>query len=183
MKRYLTGVLLVLMIGTLTAQQNKINTLPKGSKAPAFTLQNLAGEYIFLRDYCGVKLRKPWLHKTKYVVVLSFFATWCVPCQREIPHLMEVQRRLADQHVKFFLIDVGEKHEKVAPFIKGKKYTLPVLLDPYQVAAQKYGAHTLPRLVVIDKNGLVQKYNIGFDNKPDFTDELEGFIKALLQSN
>jgi len=169
--------------GAFTAvrtQNNRIDSLAVGTAAPPFSLQSLDGGYVFLRDYCGEKLRKPWLNKTKHVVVLSFFATWCVPCQREIPQLIKIQNLLKDQPVKFFLIDVGEKKSKVKPFIEEKGYTLPVLLDVYQVVAKKYGAHSLPRLVIVDKQGKVRLYHKGFKNPPDFVPETKAFIEKLL---
>ncbi|HHJ53802.1 MAG TPA: TlpA family protein disulfide reductase [Caldithrix abyssi] len=192
MKRTFLLILLNLMIFTaafartnshpaVVGQEKKIEALTPGTPAPPFSLQSLDGNYIFLRDFTGQKLRKPWLNKTKHVVVLSFFATWCVPCQKEIPQLMKIADMFKDQPVKFFLIDVGEKKSKVQPFIQKKGYTIPVLLDVYQVVSEKYGAHTLPRLVVIDKNGTVQYYHKGFENKPDFIPEMKKLIEGLLK--
>ncbi len=48
----------------------------EGEEAPTFYRQTLDGKDFFLRDWCGKELRQPWLNKEKYVIVLSFFATW-----------------------------------------------------------------------------------------------------------
>jgi len=180
--RLAAALLLILLFSRgIHAGTNKVDSLAVGSKAPGFTLPDLNNNYVFLRDFCGEKLRKPWKNKIKHAVVISFFATWCVPCQKEIPHLMKVQDKFKDQPVKFFLIDVGEKFEKVSPFVKKNGYTIPVLLDQYQVTKEKYGAHTLPRLVVLDKNGFVRLYKTGFDESAPFENDMTVLLEKLLR--
>lgn len=158
----------------------KVDSLKTGSEAPVFSLPDAENNYVFLRDLCGKKLRKPWIKKEKQVVVLSFFATWCAPCQKEIPYLMQIQEQYKSQNVKVFLVDVGESRGKALPFIKKRGFTLPVLLDQYQIVAKKYGAHSLPRLVVIDKNGIVQKYKRGFEDGEAFLKEMNQLLDKLI---
>lgn len=175
-------ILLILFFSQgIHAGTNKVDSLAVGSKAPVFTLPDLDNDYVFLRDFCGEKLRKPWKNKTKYAVVISFFATWCVPCQKEIPHLMKIREKFKGSPVKFYLINVGEKFEKVSPFVKKNGYTIPVLLDQYQVTKEKYGAHTLPRLVVLDKSGIVRHYKKGFKNADSFESEMTMLLEKLLK--
>jgi len=152
-----------------------------GCEAPTFSLPSLQEDYISLRDFCGAQLRKPWLNKTKYVVVISFFATWCEPCKKEIPHLEKLQAEFSDQAVKFFLIDVGDEREKVSEYVQEKKVEIPILLDRYKKTAEKFDALTLPRLYVLDKNGLIQRKQKGFSNADDFIIEMRELIKILLQ--
>ena len=92
-----------------------------------------------------------------------------------------VQKKFINSPVKFFLIDVGEKFEKVSPFVKKNGYTLPVLLDQYQVTKEKYGANTLPRLVVLDKNGIVRQYKKGFDNAASFENDMTKLLEKLTE--
>jgi thiol-disulfide isomerase/thioredoxin len=152
-----------------------------GCEAPTFSLPSLQEGYISLRDFCGKQLRKPWLNKTKYVVIISFFATWCEPCKKEIPHLEKLQAEFSDQAVKFFLIDVGDEREKVSEYVQAKKVEIPILLDRYKKTAEKFDALTLPRLYVLDKNGLIQRKQKGFSNADDFIIEMRELIKLLLQ--
>jgi thiol-disulfide isomerase/thioredoxin len=161
--------------------QNETDPFCIGCEAPTFSLPSLQEDYITLRDFCGAQLRKPWLNKTKYVVVISFFATWCEPCKEEIPHLEKLQEEFTDKAVKFFLIDVGEEREKIAGFVRERNVKVPVLLDRYQKTAEKFDALTLPRLYVLDKNGLIQRKQKGFSNPDDFEIELRELIKVLLQ--
>jgi peroxiredoxin len=151
-----------------------------GSAAPTFSLPGLDQKYVSLRDYCGEELRKPWLNKEKYVVVLSFFATWCKPCMEELPHLEKVAETCKNQSVKIFLIDVGEDLQKVTDFVGRKKISLPVLIDRYQTVAEKYDALTLPRLFVIDREGVIRKENKGFSDPDTFEHEITDLIDSLL---
>lgn len=153
-----------------------------GKEAPAFSLPDLSNEYIALRDLCGEKLRKPWKNKTKHVVVMSFFATWCKPCIAEIPHLQNLQKKYKGKSVKFFLINVGEQKEKIQKFLKSKNISLPILMDKYKKISEKYDALTLPRLFVIDKNGKIQLEKRGFKDAKKFETDLDRILNKLLNS-
>ena len=136
-----------------------------------------------MRDFCGQELRKPWINKIKHVVVLSFFATWCEPCKKEIPHLTILRNEFRDKPVKFLIIDVGEEREKVLNFIRSSGIEIPVLLDRYTKTAERYDALNLPRLFVLDKNGLIQRKQRGFSRTEDFEIEMRELITLLLGQN
>jgi thiol-disulfide isomerase/thioredoxin len=173
--------LLVLLFNIVLFAQSTGDPLCIGCEAPTFSLPSLDQKYVSLRDFCGEELRKPWINKTKHIVVLSFFATWCEPCKKEIPHLEKLQNEFKDKPVKFFIIDVGEEREKVSQFIQEAGYGLPVLLDRYQKTAERYDAKTLPRLFVIDKNGKIQRKQKGFSKAEDFEIEMRELLNMLLE--
>ena len=179
MRRFTVLVLMAILSSGLFAQTTA-DPLCIDCEVPTFSLPALDQSYISLRDFCGDKLRKPWINKTKHVVVISFFATWCQPCKAEIPHLEELQKEFSGASVKFFLIDVGEESEKVMKFAKESNLQIPVLLDRYQKTAEKFDALTLPRLFVLDKNGLIKRKQKGFTNADDFKIELRELISVLL---
>lgn len=180
-KNILILILLSILFSGLFAGKATVSPLKIGDKAPTFYLKDVNNNDVFLRDYCGEKLRKPWKNKEKYVVVLSFWATWCGPCQKEIPVLQEIMDGYAGQKVKAFLIDVGEKKEKVAPFVQKKKFRLPVLLDVYSmVSTKKYQVPALPRLFVIDQNGIIRHTEEGFNGEQHLRMELKTVLDKLL---
>jgi len=173
--------LLVLVGFTMVfGQSSPAGTIVIGDEAPTFSLPDLEQNYVSLRDYCGEKLRKPWINKEKHVVLVSFFATWCKPCMAEIPHLERLAKEYAGKNVKLFLIDVGEDLQKVSDFVSSKNIELPVLIDRYQTVAEKYDALTLPRLFIIDKEGVIQKEKKGFSDPEKFVQEMTDLIDGLL---
>lgn len=152
-----------------------------GMPAPTFSLPDLEYKYVALRDFCGDQLNKAWLNKTRHVVVISFFATWCKPCLAEIKQLEEIAKEVTDRPVKFLLIDVGEKREVLVEFLKQHPIGLPILLDRYQKVAEKYDALTLPRLFIADRYGIIRYEQKGLKDSEDFKAVLRDSINELLQ--
>jgi len=181
--RTLLIAFVVLLIHSVLFSQIDQDPLCIGCEGPTFSLPSLDQEYVSLRDFCGKKLRKPWINKTKHIVVISFFATWCEPCKKEIPHLEKLKEEFKDQPIKFFLIDVGEEREKILGFTGEQNIAIPILMDRYQKTSQRYDALTLPRLFVLDKEGLIQRKQKGFTNPEDFEIEMKELITFLLQDD
>jgi len=159
------------------AQSNKNDSLTVGSAAPTFFLKNLNGEEFYLSNYCG-KLREPWKSKKPSVVILSFFATWCEPCLKEIAELEEIAAKFVGQDLRIFLIDVTEKPGLVTAFMKKHGFKLPVLLDTYGLVAQKYGADKLPRYVLINQDGKIALLGKGY--AADFKEKVSKNLSRLL---
>ena len=174
-------ILVVILIFTLTLHDvfGQVNV---GKEAPPFSLPDLSNEYVALRDLCGDKLRKPWKNKTKHVVVISFFATWCKPCIAEIPHLQRLQKKYSGKPIKFFLVNVGEEKEKIEKFLKSQITSIPILMDKYKKISEKYDALTLPRLFIIDKLGIIQLEQKGFKDGEKFESDLDQILSKLVDS-
>ena len=152
-----------------------------GDEAPKLVLRDLSGEYIYLRDYTGKKLRQPWKKREKHVVVLSFFATWCIPCRTEIPILGEIAANFADKPLKIFLVDLNEKAELIVPFIEEFNVSIQVLMDQYGVVAEKYGVVALPQLFLIDKEGTIRYLSRGLKDAEEFRSSLLKNINIWLK--
>ena len=126
----------------------------------------------FLNDYSSLKgksVRKSGGKKEKHIVVLSFFATWCGPCIKEIKELQILKEEYADKPVAFFLIDLTDYYRNKNPksyknspetltFLNKKGLNkIPILFDDRGILAKDYKAEdVLPRLFVIDKNQIVR---------------------------
>ena len=144
--KYITTLILILSIG-FSADIN----LKVGDQAPPISLFKLeSNKYFRSKDFIGEK------H-----LVVSFFATWCVPCAKEIPKLIEMSEELGDEF-QFVLIDVKEKRDAVKKHVDKKEITLQVVLDKYGKVFEKFGGVVLPLLVVIDKNGKVTYHHTGY---------------------
>jgi thiol-disulfide isomerase/thioredoxin len=132
------------------AQSGELPTL--GAPAPDFKLASLDGGEIALSS-----------HKDKDIVILDFFASWCGPCRMAMPVVHELAESYADKNVKLYAVNVREQPEKIKQFLASAKLEgVAVLLDKSGEAATNYGAQSIPRLVVVGKDGTVQSIHAGF---------------------
>ena len=112
-----------------------------------------------LRQYILFKLESNKYFKSKDLLgdknlVVSFFATWCIPCAKEIPELTKLSKQFGDDF-QFLLVDVNEKRDLVKKHVLEKGISLPVVLDKYGKTFEKFGGKTLPLSVVINKEGKI----------------------------
>jgi cytochrome c biogenesis protein CcmG/thiol:disulfide interchange protein DsbE len=157
-----------------------LQPLEPGKEAPSFSLPTLSGNRESLTIWCGPKLSKPFVNSVPQVVILSFWATYCVPCQKEIPELTKYAEKHTADKVKVFLINIDQEGApKVEPFVKEKAYTLPVLLDPYRKTAERFGVRTLPALIVIGPDGIIRYSSVGYKEGTDLSAKLEEIVAAI----
>lgn len=202
MNRYIT-LMFFLCASLLIAQEREVAVVPDdesidpglkvGDIAPSWALMSGPGKFEFLKTWTeekGKKLRKPMTQPDRHVVVLSFFATWCEPCMKELPHLQNLYEKYQEDQIKFFLIDITEATRtvkgledspKAGSFLEKKGVTMPILYDSRGVAKKRYGAKTLPRLYVVDKYRTIRLAKKGFDEDEDFEGELSAVIDELLK--
>jgi cytochrome c biogenesis protein CcmG/thiol:disulfide interchange protein DsbE len=159
-------------LGGISAEESKL--LPPGLPAPSFSLPTLSGDRLALSAYCGQTLSKPFINKIRHIVILSFWATYCKPCQKEIPQLKAFADKHKADNVLALCISVDKEGEAVvAPFVKEKGLTAQVLLDPYMKTSERYGVRSLPALFIIDTLGIIRYCSHGYDEKVDFNQKLE----------
>lgn len=146
----------------LLAEETTIKSLAEGQTAPSFALRNLNGDWVRLNEICGEKLMYPWKNKTKFNVVLSFWATYCKPCKKELPQLEKVMEKY-NANTKIFLISIDKGgQDSVRGYIQEIGCKSPVLLDAYQKTAERYGVKSVPSLFLLDTNGVVKFCMVGY---------------------
>ncbi|MBF0430619.1 MAG: TlpA family protein disulfide reductase [Fibrobacteria bacterium] len=140
----------------------KDDTLRVGDEAPVIVLRSLGGKFVRLNEFCGKKLYHPWKNKTKYNVILSFWATDCVPCKKEIPILEKMVQKY-QKDVKLLLVSIDQKGEEiVAPFIEETGFKSTVLLDMHRKTAERWQAKKVPSLFMVDKDGVIRYSAAGY---------------------
>ena len=151
MKRF--GLILILIIGLLNTNELLCQENQVGRKAPDFSLENIDGGTISLKQLVA-----------KGPVLLSFWATWCKPCQDELIEYQKIYTQFKGSNYTMLgiAIDNEKTMSKVKPFIKTKKYTFPVALDPNSDVARKYFIQDVPFSILIDKNGKIVYSHRGF---------------------
>jgi cytochrome c biogenesis protein CcmG/thiol:disulfide interchange protein DsbE len=92
------------------------------------------------------------------IVVLNFFASWCIPCRIEHRALQRVARRYADRNVRFYGVVYNDEPPAIRTYIRqmgGQDY--PALLDPGQRVAIDYGLVGVPETFFIAQDGTVRR--------------------------
>ena len=180
LKQYIPFAVVSLTVVLLISEVIHASILPPGTEAPTFSIPSLSGKRESLRIWCGKKLSKPYINNTPHIVVVSFWATYCKPCHKEIPELEKFYNKHKGENIKIFLISIDSKGAGiVVPFAKERNYTLPILFDPYKKTAQRYGVKSLPALFVIGPDGIIRYSSMGYKEEVPIEATLEKVIGAI----
>lgn len=141
--------------------------IPTGEPAPDFTLKNLDGKTVRLTDYRGK------------VVLIDFWATWCPPCLKELPHIQTIHEKYREQGLVVLAISTDREKSAVPPFLEKNGYTFPVLFDNGKVQPA-YKVESIPVVYLVDREGMIQWHHVGYG--PGGEKELEQEVKKLFES-
>ena len=159
--------LLFLILGCGKDAPTELELKEDPDAAPNFTLTGIDNKNYTLRDYKGE------------VVVLNFFATWCVPCRSEIPELeAKVWQVYRDRGVVILGIDLRESSEKAKRLVSDMGITYPVIIDSTGEVGQLYEVHIIPYTFILDEAQHVQHTSLGYS--PRSFDEMIKKIESLL---
>ncbi len=118
--------------------------------APDFVSENLRGGNTGLADYKGK------------VVLLNFWATWCMPCRAEMPGMETLWQRYKDQGFVIAAVSVDEgSRGRIETFSKILDLSFPILLDPESKVSDLYKVSDMPTSFLIDRNGKVISRIVG----------------------
>jgi thiol-disulfide isomerase/thioredoxin len=124
-----------------------------------------------------------------HVVVLSFWATWCPPCQAELPQIGSVAKRYSgDSRVVVLAVNTGtngDTAEKAQAFLLKRRANVPWAMDSVDgssdgPAAQSFGVTSLPVFYILDTMGTLRVIHSGFDASEDLGHSLPRQIDKLL---
>lgn len=137
--------------------------------AQEFALKDLAGKTVKLSDLRGK------------VVLVTFWATWCGPCKKEMPELQKFQKEHEDKGVEVLAVNIDDfnSRSKIKPFLEENDLRIRVLLeDPAQLTGYDYSG--IPALYVIDREGRIAHARTGYDAQ--LKEKLAHEIKAIVDS-
>jgi peroxiredoxin len=120
-----------------------------GERAPDFTLPALTQGSLALHDF------------GRHVVVLHFWATWCPPCVEEAPGLEKFAEQMRLQGVAVMGVSVDQDVAALQTFAAQQHLSFPILRDPNQSVANRYGTFKFPETYIIDQDGRVAEKLIG----------------------
>lgn len=159
----------------LPAQREKYNLIKRrltvnkeGEDWIDFTYPDITGKKRSLSDYLGK------------VVVVDIWATWCMPCKKEIPHLETLEKEMSGKDVTFISVSIDTEHDKWEQFVKEKElggvqlisYNKGPIVDDYML-------NGVPRFMVFSKHGKT----ISTDAPRPSTPELKEMIEKALEEN
>ncbi len=159
-------ILLVTLLTFTTCifAQDEFTLVKKGDTAPDFSITLENGSVKKLSDLKGK------------VVWVNFFATWCPPCRKELPHLdKDVYQKLKDNK-NFEVLVIGREHDwaTLNKFKKDNNFSLPFYPDAERNVFSKYAKQNIPRNFIIDKEGKIVIASTGFKEE-----EFQEMIKKV----
>ena len=120
---------------------------------------------VTLKDISGNEVKVAELSRSGKPVIISFFATWCKPCMRELKAIDELYTDWQDETgVEMYIvsIDQGQDIQKVAPLVNGYGWDYKVLLDPNGALKRAMNVQNVPHLFVIDSKGKIVYNHAGY---------------------
>ncbi|RJQ62889.1 MAG: TlpA family protein disulfide reductase [Stygiobacter sp.] len=138
----------------------------KSVEAPDFELPTTDGKKLKLSSLKGK------------VVILDFWATWCPPCRKGIPDLVELKKKYGKKgfEVIGISVDSPQTKEEVVPFMKDYGINYPVVYGNEAITISYGGIQSIPTAFVIDKQGKIVASYVGLRGKEVYEDH----IKKLL---
>lgn len=133
--------------------------------APQWTLYDLSGKPLSSKQLEG------------QVVLVDFWATWCGPCRKSIPHLIDLYEEYKSHGVTIVGVSLDQKGPSVvSPFVEQYKINYPIVMGTGQVVADFGGVRGIPTAFIISQDGKIYRKIVGLRAKEDY----ERDIKALL---
>ncbi len=135
------------------------------AEAPEFKLMSIDNKTISLSDYKGK------------IVILDFWATWCPPCRKGIPDLIELQKRYQGRlNVIGISVDQPDTKPEVEPFAKKMGINYPVVYSDGNVDMLYGGIEAIPTSFIIDQNGNVVKKTVGLESIDSYINIIESLL-------
>ena len=162
MRRYAAVLGIVLLAASADA------AVGLGDRPPEFSLLTREGAPFTLAAVRG------------RVALIDFWASWCLPCTRALPHLDALARRYAADGLVVVAIGIDKDPDQADRFLAGRvpRPAMVMLRDPGGRLLARFGASGMPALYLLDPSGRVRLVEVGYD--PDRLEQVEAEVERLL---
>jgi len=151
---------------TATSPTTAVSGTEIGNQAPDFQLQDIKGQSVTLSN-----LRDS-------PVILNFWASWCGPCEHEMPFLQQIYEDWQSEDVLLLTINLRETPSVITEYMQSNGLSFPVLLDVDGSVTLNYNVIGIPTTFFIDRDGVIQAKRLGpFSSAA----EIESYI-SIIQS-
>ena len=127
----------------------------RGSPAPAFELARLRMTETAERSTLSIS------EQLGRVVLVNFWATWCEPCESEMPAMERLYESLSRENFELIAVAIDDSEGEVRAFQERHKLSFPILLDPDQSVYRSYQTMGVPESLLIDREGLIVERYVG----------------------
>lgn len=134
--------------------------------APQFVLESPKGGVIKLSDYKGK------------IVVLDFWATWCAPCRKSIPDLIELKNDYPSDQLEIIGISLDTDTKEMVPsFIEQQNINYPIAYGNMNIANEYGGIRSIPTSFVVDQEGRIYSSYVGYMPKNIYKSDIDKLIE------
>ena len=168
MAKKLLFVLTLITLGIYANAQDKkgIEKVMGEKSLPAVTLADVNGKQINVANY----------GKSGKITILSFWATWCIPCKKELINMSDLYddwKKKYNLQIVAVSIDDSRNSTKVKPYVEGQRWTYDVLLDVNQDLKRELNIQTVPFMVIVDASGKIVFTHSGYVEGDEYVLEEE----------
>lgn len=162
-------LLLAAIVGSIAWTPANI-PVAAGKTLPSVTLKRLNGETVNIQEY----------GRNGKITVLSFWASWCAPCKRELDAIADLYPEWQEQYgveVIAITTDNARALSKVRPIVEQKGWPFEILSDPNQELQQALNFQAIPQTYVVDRKGEIVYEHAGYQPGDEY--ELEKVIEKI----
>ena len=123
------------------------------TEVPDISFSDEGGRTLRLADFKG------------RVVLLDFWASWCVPCRVSFPAIDALHKELGARGFSAVAINVDEQRKNADSFLEVRPHTMPVVFDPKGRAAEAFTLQAMPSTLILDRTGRVRFRHMGYTEK------------------
>jgi thiol-disulfide isomerase/thioredoxin len=147
-------MLLVAMVAAATAAA-EWPTVAAATAVPDVTLQAADGAAVRLSTFNGK------------VLLVDFWASWCVPCKTSFPALDAIYREYAPKGLEVVAVNLDEQRKNADAFLAAHPHRMTVLFDPKGIAPEAFAVKGMPSSYLIDRSGAIRFTHMGYSGNVD----------------